>query len=87
MFANDPQIDCHPEASEGPCIQLNYSNVVCPVMAPFHIQLEIQGRLPGRELPECLADNTRSLGGLGMTMKGGKPQDDVQSGDLFAKIG
>ncbi|MEY4885087.1 MAG: hypothetical protein RL151_396, partial [Bacteroidota bacterium] len=33
------------------------------------------------------ADNTRSLGGLGMTMKGGKPQDDDQSGDLFAKIG
>jgi hypothetical protein len=37
----------------------------------------IKGRLPGRELPECLADNTRSLGGLGMTMMGYRHGDDA----------
>jgi hypothetical protein len=33
MFANAP-FHCHPEASEGPCIQLNYLNNVFLVIAP-----------------------------------------------------
>jgi hypothetical protein len=54
MFANAPQFDCHPEASEGPCIQHWMLNGHCNLRS-LCVEKESTRSFRGPSLPKAEA--------------------------------